>query len=99
MVYFVRTDNDWSLMFNTLREAEKCFEEWKDDYMAEGVSLDDSFVEIYEANSKKDGDIDNARVIRRVEAAVDEQQHNSLGAPQDNGMDFQFWAKWQEVNV
>jgi hypothetical protein len=99
MVYFVRSDRDWSLIFNTLKEAEKCFESWKDDYMSEGVSLDDSFVEIHEVKSKDDEDIDNSKVIKRVEVTVDEQQYKDFGNPKDQGMDFEFWAKWQEVKV
>lgn len=99
MIYFVRTDSDWSLIFNTLNEAEKCFEDWKDDYMSEGVSLDDSFVEIHEAKSKDDEDVDNSKVIKRVEVVVDEQKHKEIGYPKDNGIDFTFWAKWQEVTA
>lgn len=99
MIYFVRTDSDWSLTFNTLKEAEKCFEDWKDDYMSEGVSLDDSFVELHEAKSKDDEDVDNSKVIKRVEVVVDEQKHKEAGSPKDNGMDFEFWAKWQEVTA
>lgn len=97
MIYFVRTDKDWSLKFATLEEAERCFESWKDDYMSEGVSLDDSFVEIHEAKSNEDEDLDNSKVIKRVIVEVDEQQHEDFGDPKDQGMDFTFWAKWKEV--
>lgn len=99
MVYFVRTDSDWSLVFNTLKEAERCFENWKDEYMSDGVSLDDSFIEIHQAEGRDDEDIDNSKVIKRVEVIVDEQQYKDLGTPEENGMEFQFWAKWQEVEL
>lgn len=99
MIYFVRTDKDWSLKFATLKEAERCFESWKDDYMSEGVCLNDSFVEIHEAKSNEDEDLDNSKVIKRVEVVVDEQQYKDLGTPEENGMEFQFWAKWQEIEV
>lgn len=99
MVYFVRTDSDWSSIYKTLQEAEQCFERWKDNYMSEGVSLDDSYVELYEAFSQEDEDVDDAKLIKRVEVIVDEEQHRELGNPKDHGMDFTFWAKWQEVEV
>lgn len=98
MVYFVVTDHDWSKNFQNIGDAKKLMESWKDSYMGEGVS-EDSFIELREADTSYEPDIDNARILQRFEVVEDEQQLKDFGTPEENGMDFAWWAKWQEVNV
>lgn len=96
MRFFVSDDKgNYSLIFNTVSEAEKCFEEWKDDAMSEGVTLDDSYIELHQFEV----DEEDAIVIKRVVPEVDLEKNKELGTPEENEMDFQFWAKWKEVNV
>lgn len=97
MMYFIVSDSDWSDRFNDLEEAKRLMESWKENYLCDGVSLDDSYIELREADDSYDPDLDNSIVLKRFEVVVDEQQHKDLGTPEENGMDFAFWAKWQEV--
>lgn len=99
MVYIVRTEEGDVRTVTGLREAEKCFEEIKNTSMSNVVSFDDSFVELYEAKSETDEDIDNAVLLKRVVPVVDEKQYKEFGTPEENGMDFQYWAKWKEEKI
>lgn len=99
MKYFVRTDSDFSLTFNTLREADNCFDSWKDSYMSEGVNMDESFVELRKYEESVEDYIEESKLIKRIVPVIDEQQYKDFGEPKDNGMDFKYWAKWQEESV
>ncbi|TCK01358.1 UNVERIFIED_ORG: hypothetical protein BDK47_11649 [Anoxybacillus amylolyticus] len=91
--YRVRTEMEYSMELNTLEEAEKVFNTWKEDLMAEGVVIDETFVEIIESEN----DFDDYRVIRKVIAVIDHDRYE-LGTPREEGFDWDYWAKWQEVS-
>jgi hypothetical protein len=91
--YRVHTDMDTSMEYELLEEATKTYERWKDDLMAEGVTEGESYVEIVESED----DFDDYKVIRKVIAAIDHDRHE-LGSPKEEGFEWDYWAKWQEVN-
>lgn len=91
--YMVITDRDSSAPLLTLDQAERVFESWKDDYMSDGVCADESYVEIVES----DDDFEDHKVIKRVIAVIDHDR-TELRTPREEGFDWDYWAKWQEVS-
>lgn len=89
----VHTEMDCSFELNTLEEAEKTFERWKDNLMGDGVTAGESYVEI----AKSDDDFEDYKVIKKVIAAVDHDR-TELGTPREEGCDWDYWAKWEDVN-
>jgi len=77
----------------TLEEAKKEFENWKDYLMSESVTADESFVEIVVS---EDG-FEDYTVIKKVIAVIDNDR-TELGTPKEEGFDWEYWAKWQEVS-
>lgn len=90
--YRVNSENDFWIT-DSLTEAERVFERWKDDYMSEGVVADESFVSI---ESSEDDFEETIVIIKKVIAVVDEDRHE-LGTPEEEGFEWDYWAKWQEV--
>lgn len=88
--YRVLTDKDY-VELDTREEAKRTFEIWKDNYMAEGVVANESFVEMTVTND----DFETEATIERVVAVEDEEQFRDLGSPRDQGMEWDYWAKWQ----
>jgi hypothetical protein len=78
--------------FEDLKEAEKYYEFWKDELMADGVVAGETFVEITES----DDDFETENIIRKVVAVVDNDRHE-LGTPREEGFEWDYWAKWQDV--
>lgn len=91
--YEIRTDNHWSGIISTKEEALERFEVWKDSLMGEGVSIDESYVELIEISD----DFETETAIKKAIAVIDEDMHKDAGEPRQNGYDFDFWAKWKEV--
>ena len=92
--YRVHTDMDCSNEHDSLEAAEKIFERWKDDLMAEGVQANETFVEI----ARSDDDFEDYEVIKKVIAVVDHDR-TELRTPREEGFDWDYWAKWQEVDL
>ena len=90
--YRVQNESWASKEFDSLEEAEIVFERWKEEMMSEGVHVGDSLVEIVEYDDETDDD----KVIKMVIAEIDKDR---VGNPRDEGRDFDYWAKWQEVEV
>lgn len=90
--YQVQTDKDYSPLLPTLEQAERVFESWKDDYMGDGVVADESYVAIAESED----DFENYTVIKKVIATIDHDR-TELRTPREEGFDWDYWAKWQEV--
>jgi hypothetical protein len=89
--YRVHTEWDCSEEFDSIEEAEKKFEYYKGELMADGVD-EDSYVEIVIS----DDDFDDYEVIKKVKAVVDSERMK-ISNPRDEGFDWDYWAKWQEV--
>ncbi|ADO59936.2 hypothetical protein PPSC2_28500 (plasmid) [Paenibacillus polymyxa SC2] len=90
--YRVQTDKNSSAPLLTLEQAEGVFERWKDDYMSDTVIADESYVEIIES----DDDFEDYLVIKKVIAVIDNDR-TELQTPREEGFDWDYWAKWQEV--
>lgn len=88
--YRVHTDRTESEEFHEFEKADELYESWKDDKMSEGVT-EDSYVEIVAS----DDDFEDHRIIKRAVAVVDNDR-NELGTPREEGMDWDYWAKWEE---
>ncbi|OXM83992.1 hypothetical protein [Paenibacillus rigui] len=91
--YRVHTEMDVSKEFETLVQAEKIYERWKDDLMSEGVQANESFVEIAES----DDGFEDYKVVKKVIAVIDNDR-TELRTPREEGCDWDYWAKWQEVD-
>ncbi len=92
--YRVHTDIDCSIEFESLEEAEKTYERWKDGLMADGVTAGDTYVEIVKSND----DFEDYVVIKKVVAVVDNER-TELGTPREEGFEWDYWAKWEEVDL
>ena len=90
--YRVHTEFDCSEEFETFEEAQKLFEYYKDELMAEGVVENESFVEI--VNSEDD--FDNYEVVKKV-VAIRDGERMAISTPKEDGYDWAYWAKWKEV--
>lgn len=96
MKYGVRDDWDGLIeIMDTLEEAERLFESVKESKMADGVDVRESFVSIVES---EDEEFETYKTIKRVNAVYDEELTKEIGTPQQNGYEWNYWAKWQEVN-
>ena len=93
-MYRVDTDTWSSNEFTSRDKAEIAYELYKNNKLASGVDFD-SYVELIFS----DDDFDNYIVLKRAEIVEDEQQYKDVGTPEENGMEFQFWAKWKEVTM
>lgn len=90
--YRVHTDKDCSPELQTLDQAERVYERWKDDYMSGSVVANESFVEIVVSED----DFEDYRIVKKVLAVIDNDR-TELRAPREEGFDWDYWAKWQEV--
>jgi len=79
--------------FESLELAKKTYESWKDYLMSECVQANESFVEIVESND----DFEDYTIIKQVIAVVDDDR-TELKSPREEGCDWDYWAKWHEVN-
>jgi|GEM_PF-2123932 len=91
--YRVHTESDCSQEFDVLAQAEQTFERWKDNSMEDGVIVGESYVEIAESEDN----FEDYRVIKKVVAAIDND--TGLGSPREEGMDWDYWAKWEDVVI
>ena len=92
--YQVHTDQDCSATLQTLEQAERVFERWKDDYMSDGVVAHESSVKIAESED----DFEDYTVIKEVIAVIDHDR-TELRTPREEGFDWDYWAKWQLVGA
>jgi hypothetical protein len=90
--YRIQSDNDFSAELDTFEKAIETFESWKDDYMSDAVVAGETFVEIVESEDA----FDDYKVIKKVIAVIDNNRHE-LGTPREEGFDWDYWAKWEEV--
>lgn len=70
------------------------YERWRDDYITDGVVAEESFVEIVES---EDG-FEDYKIIKKVIAVIDNER-TELRTPREEGFDWDYWAKWQEVTA
>jgi hypothetical protein len=89
--YQVNTEDASSEEFDQIEDAEKLYEFWKDNKMADGVN-EDSYVEIVASND----DFADHWVVKKV-VAVEDHERNELLSPREEGMDWDYWAKWKRV--
>lgn len=92
--YRVQTDKDYSAKLETLDQAERVYERWKDDYMCDCVVAGESLVEIVESED----DFEDYKVIKKVVAVIDNER-TELRTPREEGFDWDYWAKWIEMEV
>lgn len=92
--YRVHTEMDVSKEFEFIESAEKIYESWKDSLMSEGVQANESFVEIAES----DDDFEDYKVIKKVIAIIDNDR-TELQSPREEGFEWDYWAKWEEISV
>jgi hypothetical protein len=90
--YQVQTEVENSKELLTLEEAIKIFEDWKDGMMSEGVIADETYIQIV----KSIDDFEDHEIIQKVIAVIDEDRHE-LRTPREEGMDWDYWAKWENV--
>lgn len=90
--YRVHTDRDCSHEFISYEEAEKVYESWKDGLISDSVVANETFVEIV----KSSDEFEDHEVIKKVIAVVDNDR-SELRTPREEGFDWDYWAKWQEV--
>lgn len=90
----VQTDTWTSNEYESLDLAMLQFEKTKDREIGEGVT-EDSYVELVVSHDN----FDDYHVIKRVNAIIDEERMEKEGSPDEQGYDFQWWAKWQEVTA
>ncbi|ATF13616.1 hypothetical protein A616_17005 [Brevibacillus brevis X23] len=92
--YRVHTNMDCSNEFESPEEAEKVYENWKDSMMTDSVVANKSYVEI----AKSSDGFEDYEVIKKVIAAID-LDRTELRTPREEGFDWDYWAKWQEVDL
>lgn len=92
--YRVHSEFNCSDEFETLEQAQAIFEQYRDELMSEGVSENDSYVEIAESED----DFGNYKVIKKV-VAVRDHERMAVSTPEEEGFTWVFWAKWQEVSA
>lgn len=91
MKYRVDTHSWSSQEFEDLQKALVEYETTKDFQMGEGVD-EDSYVELVSSQD----DFENYKVLKRAMAVIDEERM-SKGLPREEGYDFDYWAKWEEL--
>ena len=91
--YRVDTDSWGSREFEVPEQAESCYEYTKDRKMSEGVN-EDSFVELVYSED----DFEDYVVLKRAVIVVDEEKM-AISTPREKGFDFDYWAKWEEVDL
>ncbi|MGM0971664.1 MAG: hypothetical protein ACQEW2_02270 [Bacillota bacterium] len=89
--YRVDTPSWSSREFDNLEEALGKYELTKDMEMGEGVDQD-SYVELV----CSENDFEDYKVLKRAMVIVDEERM-AKGLPRDEGYDFDYWAKWEEL--
>lgn len=89
--YQVHTDNWEYGTHDDLQLALIKYETVKDWKMSEGVT-EDSYVELVYS----DDDFEDHVVLKRAMVVRDDERME-LGTPQEEGMDFDYWAKWEEM--
>ncbi|GED35008.1 hypothetical protein P9G84_31885 [Brevibacillus centrosporus] len=86
--------HSWSSReYESIGQAEGQYELTKDRLMGEGVD-EDGYVELV---SSKD-DFEDYTVLKRALVVVDEEKMKK-STPREDGYDFDYWAKWQEVDL
>jgi hypothetical protein len=94
--YGVRDDWDGLMeTMDTLEKAEKLFEAIKESKMSEGVDVKESFVSIVSS----DDDFETETIVKKVVPVRDEEMTKEIGTPQQNGFEWNYWAKWEEVTA
>lgn len=78
--------------FEDFQEASNYFEFWKDELMNDGVVAEETIIEFIESED----DFKNEKIIKKLVAVIDDDRHE-LGKPRDEGFDWDYWAKWQDV--
>ncbi|MFI2856952.1 hypothetical protein ACH6EH_07400 [Paenibacillus sp. JSM ZJ436] len=91
--YMVVTNDHISNPFGALKEAVEMFEVLQNDMMSEGVQEGETYIEII---ASTDDFEDDRRVIKKVFAVIDHDR-TELSTPREEGMDWDYWAKWVEV--
>jgi H2-forming N5,N10-methylenetetrahydromethanopterin dehydrogenase-like enzyme len=92
--YGVRDDWDGLMeIMDTLEHAEKLYESVKESKISEGVDINESFVSIVESED----DFETETEIKKVVVVRDDELTKEIGTPQENGYEYNYWAKWKEV--
>lgn len=88
----VHTERDCSDEFESLKDADEVYEEWKNSSLEQGVQANESFVELVRSvNGFEDHD-----VVKKVIAVIDHERMEK-GSPREEGFQWDYWAKWQVV--
>ncbi|KAA9007259.1 hypothetical protein F4V43_01875 [Paenibacillus spiritus] len=89
--YRIHTEYWESPEFDSLEEAEGIYEFAKDRVMGDGVT-DDSYVELVSSSD----DFDEYEILKKVVVVIDEEKMK-LRTPKEAGLEWDYWAKWQDV--
>lgn len=92
MTYRVATEYE-SLEINGYDKALNYYEFVKESRMSEGVTADESYVELQRS---EDG-FEDYKVLKRATAVIDHDRIE-LRTPREEGFDWDYWAKWEEVS-
>jgi hypothetical protein len=88
--------DDWDGLFDTmdtLEDAEKLYNWVKEEKISEGVDINESFVSIVESEDEFETETE----IKRSIIVRDDELMKEIGTPEENGYEYEYWAKWQEV--
>lgn len=88
--YRVDTDNWSSAEYTSLEKAEVVYQYYKDQKMGNGVT-EDSYVELVISTD----DFEDSKVIKRANVVIDEERMK-INTPRDEGLEWDYWAKWEE---
>lgn len=88
--YRVDTDTWSSKEFKNLQEAENEYEYTKDQEMGEGVN-EDSYVQLVCSEDY----FEDYEIIKIARTVVDEERMK-ISTPKQEGLEWDYWAKWLE---
>lgn len=88
--YIVQTENWQSEEIEELTDAVAEYEDTKDRVIGEGVT-EDSFVELVSSED----DFEDYEIVKRADVVVDEEKM-AISTPKEEGLDWDYWAKWQD---
>lgn len=91
-----RVHSEWDCEeFDSLEEAERFYQFLKDEQMVDGVVANESFVQM---DKSEDEDFEEHEIIKKV-IAIRDTERTELRTPKEEGFDWDYWAKWQEVKI
>ena len=81
-----------------LDSYEETLEEWKDRMLGEGVS-DDDYIEVHAFDESKGETEEESYPIKRFNIVVNEERMKTSTPKEEGYVEWDYWAKWEEVSV